>query len=484
MPQATPHSSVPGATAPDTTADVGLLNPAWAGADVAEQSSDVAFLGHLLDVEAAWVGVLAARGLATAEEAAQARAAADPAGYDVAGLARAAQGGGNPLIPTLKAMRAQLPAGSRALHLGATSQDVIDTALMLLVRRVSETVLADLRAAMAALIHLAQEHRSTPMVARSLAQHSLPSTFGLRAANWLDGVGQAAARLEHATAALPLQWGGAAGTLASLSGHVDRAHRAGTLPGDVTAFTLVDDLAAALGLAAPAGPWDTNRMPVTGVAAALADVTAACGKIANDVLLSARLEVGELGEPLAEGRGGSSAMPHKQNPVLSVLVHSAALAAPGILAQVYAAAGAANDERPDGAWHVEWPALRQLLRTAGGAAALTRELVSGLRVHVDRLRENLDRTGPVLVSERIMAELAPVVDADRGEPGAGRREVQAAVDAALAGRGTFRELLRGVAPASVSDAELDALLDPAGYTGEAEALVDRLVAAHRAFARA
>lgn len=298
-------------------------------------------------------------------------------------------------------------------------------------------------------------------VARSLAQHSLPSTFGLRAANWLDGLAQASDRLERATAGLPVQWGGAAGTLASLAGFVDRAHRA-----------------AELSLAAPTGPWDTNRMAVTGVAAALADVVAACGKVANDVLTSARIENGELGEPLAAGRGGSSAMPHKQNPVLSVLIHSAALSAPGLLAQVYTAAGAANDERPDGAWHAEWPALRQLLRVAGGAAALTRELVSGLRVHTGRMAANLALTGPLLVSERIMAELAPELDALSGGPGSGKAVIQGAVDASLAGEGDFAELLRAAVPAEVSDARLADLLDPAAYTGEAETLVDRILAAH------
>lgn len=230
--------------------------------------------------------------------------------------------------------------------------------------------------------------------------------------------------------------------------------------------------------AAPAGPWDTNRMAVTGVAAALADVVAACGKVANDVLTSARIENGELGEPLAAGRGGSSAMPHKQNPVLSVLIHSAALSTPGLLAQVYTAAGAANDERPDGAWHAEWPALRQLLRVAGGAAALTRELVSGLRVHTGRMAANLALTGPLLVSERIMAELAPELDALSGGPGSGKAVIQGAVDASLAGEGDFAELLRAAVPAEVSDARLADLLDPAAYTGEAETLVDRILAAH------
>ena len=365
------------------------------------------------------------------------------------------------------------------MHLGATSQDVVDSALMVMVGRVGAILAEDLAAAQDALAELARAHRSTPMVARSLAQHSLPPTFGLRAANWLDGLGQAADRLAAAVADLPVQWGGAAGTLASLSGHVDRAHRAGTLGPEVTAFTLVEDLAAELGLAAPAGPWDTNRMAVTGVAAALADVVAACGKIANDVLTSARIENGELGEPLAAGRGGSSAMPHKQNPVLSVLIRSAALSAPGLAARVYTAAGAADDERPDGAWHAEWPALRRLLRVAGGTAALTRELVSGLRVHEDRMRRNLELTGPLLVSAPIMAELAPELDEASGEPGSGKRLIQDVVDRSLACEGNFRALLRAAVPESVPDARLDDLLDPAAYTGEAEALVDRLLAARR-----
>ncbi|MGW9737077.1 3-carboxy-cis,cis-muconate cycloisomerase [Micrococcus sp. 140720015-1] len=461
------------------TADVGLLSPVWAAGTVAETTSDRAVLGHLLEVEAAWVDVLARRGLASAAEAEQVRSACDPAEYDQAEIARAAQGGGNPLIPTLRALRTRLPAGAAAtVHRGATSQDVVDTALMLMVARAARDLTADLRAAVGALSRLALTHRTTPMVARSLTQHSLPSTFGLRAATWLDGLAQATRRLERATTDLPIQWGGAAGTLASLSGHVERARRAGGLADEVTAFDLVEDLAAELGLSAPPAPWNTNRMAVTGVAAALADVVAACGRIANDVLIAARIEIGELGEPTAPGRGGSSAMPHKQNPVLSVLVRSAALSAPGVLAQVHTAAGAADDDRPSGAWHAEWPALRQLLRLAGGAAALTRELTAGLRVDEDRMRQNLGRTGPALVSERLVAELAPVIDAAAGQPGAGRDAIHAVVDDALAGRGEFGALLRAAVPASVGDDRLAELCDPAGYTGEAAALVDRIVAAH------
>ncbi|OFR88193.1 hypothetical protein HMPREF2863_01055 [Micrococcus sp. HMSC067E09] len=472
-------SSVP----PRPAADHGLLDPALPASAVTAQTSDAAVVAGLLEVEAAWTQTLAEAGVVSADEARAVRAAADrlAGSVDLDELARAATAGGNALIPLLKRLRAELPAGFTAVHVGATSQDIVDTMLMRMAVQAAGTVVADLRAAATALAALAVEHRSTPMVARSLAQHSLPITFGLRAANWLDGLARAADRLAAAAAALPIQWGGAAGTLAALDGALASARADGRLPDDGSgpdAFGLTSALASRLGLQDPPGPWDTTRLPVTQVAAALADAVAACGRIANDVLLSSRVEIGELAEPTAPGRGGSSAMPHKQNPVLSVLVHSLALSAPGTLAQVYTAAGAANEDRPDGAWHAEWPALRRLLRDAGAAAALTREVTEGLRVRPERMRANLDRTGPVLVSERLMSALAPRIDEDRGEPGAGRAAIQAAVDAHLAGTGDFRAALRQAAPAAVSDAELDRLCDPGGYVGLAEQLVDRILAAH------
>ncbi|GAA1124492.1 3-carboxy-cis,cis-muconate cycloisomerase [Citricoccus alkalitolerans] len=497
-------SGVPGLTALAMEADAGLLDPLSSGTTAVVQSSDANYLLHLLQVEAAWTAVLAEHGMVTAAQAEAAAEAADPrhlADYDLIGLARAGQSGGNVLIPALKAMRARAgqaaptePGVSSAIHVGATSQDIMDTAMMRMAAQVAATILADLRAAVGSLAAMATEHRATPMVARSLAQHSLPSTFGLRAAGWMSGLAQAGRRLEDATAELPIQWGGAAGTMAALAGRVTKARAdgtldAGTLDAVTDAFTLVEDLAQRLGLQAPAGPWQTNRMPITGLAAALADVVAACGKIANDVLISARIENGELGEPLVAGRGGSSAMPHKQNPVLSVMIHAGALGAPGTLAQVLTAAGAANEERPDGAWHAEWPALRQLMRTAGGAAARTAELVSGLRVNTDRMAENLNRVGPLLVSERLMAELAPLLDeVGSGRARSGKERLQEIVDRSLDSQhgqqqgNDFRSLLRTALPDTVSDAELDGLLDPANYTGEATTLVDRLVAEYRNFA--
>lgn len=475
--------------------DSGLLNPAWAGTLVAAQTSDRSFLKHLLDVEAAWTDVLAEYGLSSAADAVAAHRAAEPDRYDLSALAEAAQGGGNPLIPALKQMRAQITqaggSGPKAVHMGATSQDIIDTALMSLGGKVSTTIVGDVKSASRALVSLARTQRNTPMVARSLAQHSLPSTFGTRAAGWLAGLSQAGQRLEAASQQLPVQWGGAAGTMAALSGHVSRAHHNGTLDSATDSFTLVDALAQKLGLRAPAAPWHTNRVVVTQLGAALADVVVACGKIANDVLASARLENGELTEPTAPGRGGSSAMPHKQNPVLSVLVHSTALSAPGTLTQLYTGAGAANEERPDGGWHTEWPALRQLMRLAGGAARLTNELVSGIVVHEDRMLQNLNRTGPLLVSERIMAELAPILDehlnftgeVTTGHITTGKQWIQAVVDQSLADPDTdFATTLRTALDRDlgtqrselVPEHFLEDLLTVSNYTGEAGHIVDRL----------
>jgi 3-carboxy-cis,cis-muconate cycloisomerase len=193
------------------------------------------------------------------------------------------------------------------------------------------------------------------------------------------------------------------------------------------------------------------------------------------VLLLSRLEIGELSEPRAEGRGGSSAMPQKQNPVLSVLIRSAALSAPGYGAQLQLAAASAVDERPDGGWHVEWQALRQLLRLAGGAAAKLAELAEGLQVHPDRMRTNLELTGPLVVSEKVMAQVAPLLDAD--EPGSGKAKVQSLVAESLSGGADFAALLRKAVPQdALSDEALSEMLDPAHYVGQSPQLIERIIA--------
>ncbi|MEE1621574.1 lyase family protein [Zafaria sp. Z1313] len=462
-----------------TSTDYGLLNPAWAGTAVAAATDDAALVQALLDVEAAWVAVLEDAGLCPAGTADAVDAAADASLYDAASLAARTADGGNVLIPLLGDLRAELkaagaPGAAAVVHRGATSQDIIDTALMLLAVRAGGVLRADVRRSADALARLADAHRGTLCVARSLTQHALPGTFGLRAANWLSGVVEAGRRLESALDAAPLQWGGAVGTLASLTDSLASAgYDAGARVPELTGA-----LAAQLGLADPGAPWHTNRLPLTGLGASLADVCAAAGKVAADVLLLARPELAELTEPREAGKGGSSAMPQKQNPVLSVLIKQAALAAPQHAAQLFLAAGTAVDERPDGAWHAEWAALRELLRLAGGSAAKLASLAEGLGVHPEAMARNAALSGDLLVSERLMARLAPALG--KGDAAAGKARIQAAVRDSLGGGGELRELLRAGLPDGAMDpADFDALFHPSGYLGQADAFIDAALARHR-----
>ncbi|CAI3805457.1 lyase family protein [Pseudarthrobacter sp. MM222] len=469
--------------------DFGLLSPVSASPEVAALTGDRAVLAAILRVEAAWAAVLDEAGLVPAGSAAVVAEAADAGRYDLAGIAVRAQGGANPVIPLLADLRAQVKAldtagigAVRAVHTSLTSQDVLDSALMLLARDAIRRLLGELTATSAALSGLAEQHAETLCVGRSLTQHSLPFTFGLKAAQWFAGLAAAGRRLE--TLELPVQTGGAAGTLA--------AGTVLTAGSSVTPFDLSDRLAAGLGLAPVPAPWHTNRLAVTALGDGLAAVTDAAGKIAVDVLFLSRPEVAEVAEPRAAGRGGSSAMPQKQNPVLSVLIRSAALQAPGQAAQLHLAAANFNDERPDGAWHSEWPALRQLLRLALGAAGQLRELTEGLRVFPDAMRRNLDLAGPLLLSEAVTAALAPLLPGNgAGKNGAdGKQRLQAVVDQTLQApareqAATYRRLLRAaVPPEQLSDARLEELLDPANYLGQAAEISRRLLAAYPEYARA
>ncbi|MDQ0862572.1 lyase family protein [Arthrobacter globiformis] len=477
--------------------DVGLLSPVSALPLVAALTGDRAVLGAILAVEAGWAAVLEQHDLAPAGSAAVVAHAADASRYDLADIARRAQGGANPVIPLLADLRAQVKAldtagagvgAAKAVHTSLTSQDVLDTALMLVARNTVAALLADVKGTTAALARLAEQHADTLCVGRSLTQHSLPFTFGLRAAQWFSGLAAAARRLESLE--LPVQFGGAAGTLAAgtvLTSKAKLTSGSGTDP-----FALSDALATQLGLAAAPAPWHTNRLALTSLGDAVASVMDALGKIAADVLFLSRPEVAEVAEPRAPGRGVSSAMPQKQNPVLSVLVRSAALQAPGLAAQLHLAAATFNDERPDGAWHTEWPALRQLLALALGAAGHMRELAGGLQVFPDGMRRNLDLSGPLLLSEGVSAAMAPLLPAGgSGTPGAGldgKQQLQAIVDKALQvppaeQAATYRRLLREAVPADrLSDAGLEELLDPASYLGQAAEISRRILAAFPDFA--
>ncbi|WP_159708007.1 lyase family protein [Arthrobacter sp. 18067] len=460
-----------------TDGDFGLLSPVSASPAVAALTGDRAVIAAILDVEASWAAVLEEVGLVPAGSAAVVAEAADAGSYDAAAIAERAQGGANPVIPLLGDLRARVQSldsagiAGKAVHTSLTSQDVLDSALMLLASRTIAALLVDVKGTTTALATLAEQQADTLCVGRSLTQHALPYTFGLKAAQWFHGVAAAAARLESLE--LPVQFGGAGGTLASAT-----KLTAGSAS---TPFDLADALAAQLGLAPAAAPWHTNRLAVTALGDGLAALIDSFGKIAADLLFLSRPEVAELGEPLAAGRGVSSAMPQKQNPVLSVLVRSAALQAPGLASQLHLAAATFNDERPDGAWHSEWPALRQLLALALGAAGHLRELAEGLRVFPDAMRRNLEISGPLLLSEGVAAAVAPLLGED------GKQKLQAVVDETLKAPAAeqsriYTKLLRETVPADkLPDAELEALLDPASYLGEAREISRRILVAYPQF---
>jgi len=387
----------------------------WPGDDRAgDLFTDAAVLTAMVTVEQAWLSALVEAGIAPPEARASLTGLLTPSDAD--DIAAGAEAGGNPVIPLVGLLRGRLGPGaaaSRWLHRGLTSQDVLDTALMLCLRDTVDRIRDELRAQAAALAGLTDRHRATVMSGRTLTQHAVPVAFGLKAATWLAGLLDAAEDLEAVGVRLPVQLGGAAGTLA---GPVQLARLARARAPERTALELTDHLAAALRLR-PAPPWHTTRTTVTRAGDALVRCTDAYGRIANDVLTLSRPEIGELAEPARTGRGGSSTMPQKVNPVLSVLLRRAALVAPGLGGQLHLAAAEAGDERPDGAWHVEWPALRLLARRTAVAASQATELLAGLQVDADRMRATAEAAAPELLAEaRSLAELS-------GDPAAAPTDV-------------------------------------------------------------
>ena len=444
-----------------TGLDSGLLAPTWAGTPVAAETTDEAWLRAMIDVEAALARAQARLGVVPAGVA-EALAAVSVDQLDVADLAVRSRGAANPVVAFVPALMALLPPElADHVHRGSTSQDVLDSAVMLVAARVRALVLADLRRCAAALAALAQRHRATPMAGRTLTQHAVPTTFGLKAAGWLHLVLDAADRLDALV--LPASLGGAAGTLAAYVEY-------GALAGVSGGVPLIAAFAEELGLAEPVAPWHTARTPVLDVGHALQVAVGALGKIALDVQVLSRTEIGEVAEPAAEGRGASSAMPQKRNPVLATLVVTAARQVPALVS-VLAQSMLAEDERPAGAWHAEWQPLREALRLVGGAAHTAAELLAGLEVFPERMAANLALSDGAIVTERLNVALAPLLGK------AAAKKLLGEVSRVAAATGPpLREVL---AERSDADLPLDDLLDPARYLGDAPALVDRVLARYR-----
>jgi 3-carboxy-cis,cis-muconate cycloisomerase len=365
----------------------------WPGDHLAgELMSDGAFLRAMLTVEQRWLDGLVDAGIAPA--AARTPLAGHVDAADAEAIARGADADGNPVSGLVALLRQRTPqAASQWLHRGLTSQDVVDTALMLCLRDVLDRIAAEVAIQVDALAELADTHRDTPMLARTLTQPALPSTAGVKVAAWLTGLLDAAEPLADVRTALPAQVGGAVGTLAAvveLAGSVEAA------------VALADSLADGLGLS-PAPPWHTTRSPITRIGDLLVGFCDAWGHIGADVATGSRAEIGEF----AEGHGGgSSTMPHKANPVRSVLIRRTALTAAPLAATLHTASAASVDERADGAWHAEWATIKTLARRTAIAAVHTSELLTGLRIDTQRAAANLAGAGDLRAEQRVMAELA------------------------------------------------------------------------------
>jgi 3-carboxy-cis,cis-muconate cycloisomerase len=344
------------------------------------------------------------------------------------------------------------------VHWGATSQDVIDTATMLGLRAAIDALQGDLDRAIAGFAKLATQHRGTAMVARTWLQHALPMPFGLKLAEYAAALHRSRIRLERLRGeALALQFGGAAGTLAALG---DRG------------LLVAEKLAAELGLPLPDAPWHTHRDRLAEAASVLAIVSGTCGKIARDVQLMMQTDVAEAFEPSGEGRGGSSTMPHKRNPVAAASAVAAATMAPNLAATIFAAQ-VQDHERSAGPWHAEWPTLPMLLLVTSGALASIVDIAEGLEVDVARMRANLDETHGLIMAEAVAMALAEKI---------GKREahhlVETASKKAVAERKGLREVLTKdpKVTAHLSAEKIAKLFEPMAYQGVSQALIDRLLA--------
>jgi 3-carboxy-cis,cis-muconate cycloisomerase len=347
-------------------------------ADAVDAVSDRAWLEGLLDAERALVNAASLAGLVPSEAAAMVAAACHADLYDERELAEQGRATGNPVEPLVRAIRAQVGEEHAGyVHRGATSQDILDTAAMLVSGRAAGAIDGDLRGVADLCAALAESHRGTVMAARTLLQQAVPTTFGLKAAGWLVGVVEARRRQETVVRSLPAQLGGAGGTLAAFGERgVDVAR----------------GFAAELELGEPTVPWHTVRTPVIDLACALVGTAAALGKIATDVVLLAQTEVAEVAEAAA---GGSSTMPHKRNPIAAVLADACARHVRANAVLLFES-GVQEHERAVGAWHAEWAALSSALAATAGAAAAIRRSLDGLQVDAARMRANIS---PDVLSE-------------------------------------------------------------------------------------
>ena len=445
-----------------STAISPLLAPMLSSGPMRRICDDTTTLQHMLDFEAALaraeavVGVIPGRAVEPIAKACRAES------FDLAQLAEAATRSGNLAIPLVKALTAAVAKvdaeAARYVHWGATSQDVIDTATMLSLRGGIDVLLADLDRTIKGFSDLARKHRHTAVVARTWLQHALPMPFGLKLAEYAAALHRSKLRLKRLREeTLAVQFGGAAGTLAAL--------------GD-KGIAVAEALARELKLTLPEAPWHTHRDRIAEAASVFAILAGTCGKIARDTSLMMQTDVGEAFEPAGEGRGGSSTMPHKRNPVAAASALGAATMAPNLAATIFAAQ-VQDHERSAGPWHAEWPTLPALMLVTSGALAAVVDLAEGLEVDVARMRANLDATHGLIMAEAITFALAEKI----GKSDA-HHLIEAASKKAISDQKHLRDVLTSDSKvtAHLDAKQIAALFEPMAYQGASQALIDRLLA--------
>ncbi len=443
-----------------------LLGPLFGSPAVAAIFSDHGRLQGMLDFEAALAAAEARVGVIPAAAVPQISAKCRAELFDPRAMAEATARAGTPVIPLVRQLTALVaadaPDAARFVHWGATSQDAMDTGLVLQLRAALAPIDGDLARLADALATLAATHKATLLPGRTWLQHALPVTFGLKAAGWLDAIERHRLRLATLRPRLlALQFGGAAGTLAALG---DR--------GLAVAAALAEELALTL----PDLPWHTERDRLAELATTLGIIVGTLGKMACDLSLLMQTDVGEAFEPGGGGRGGSSTMPHKRNPVTSAVVLAAATRAPGLVATMLTSM-VQEHERGLGGWHAEWMALPELVVLTAGALGQLADTMADLEINAQRMRANLDLTRGMMMAEAVTLALG-------GKLGrlAAHERVEAACHRALSEGRHLRQVLAEdpVITGHLGGSDLDRLLNPGNYVGAAEAMVERVLAARRA----
>jgi 3-carboxy-cis,cis-muconate cycloisomerase len=436
-----------------------LLDPLFRWEPVANLFSDSACLQAMLDFEAALARAESSAGVIPSSAAPAIAAKCRANLFDAEKLSEAASLAGNLAIPLVKQLKDLVAADDKNaanfVHWGATSQDTIDTGCVLQLRGALALIDGELQPLCATLAKLSDTHRATPIVGRTWMQHAVPTTLGIKFAGWLDALGRHRQRLrETQTRCLVLQFGGAVGTLAALGSHGE---------------AVAKQLAAELKLSLPQMPWHSHRDRMAEIATTLGLLTGTLGKIARDIALHMQTEIGELREPAQAGRGGSSTMPHKHNPVAAAVILSAAARVPGLVSTMLSAM-VQEEERGLGGWHAEWETLPEIVMLAAGATHQLANVVPQLEIDVARMRENLDLSEGLIFAEAITAALGEKIG--RSEA---RELIERASQQAMQTKRHLREVMEHEEQIKkhFSPAELDSLFDARNYFGMASRFIDQ-----------